>query len=566
MKFTNNHICYCFLVLPFQKEFLIPLRDRAFSWDVSFEDSAGILSENESAPIGVISEQQDSHRLVIRAKAPSNKKPNDSKDLTIETTPAGTSADQSKKGKNNSNSRKKDSNSVSSPTLQAGKANLKATTTSTSSNNNKSQSKNTNNSKNNNNNNNTKLTTSTTITNTTTRKNYVPSSPSTELLDNQTLINTMTNSKIQSENMELLNLNTFIKPEFPDLSNDINFTFGNEFETSTSTTTNIRHNSVTFDDTVMNMNFKTEDDFLDLQNEIFSEEFRPPRKLSWSIDFNAIEAAMNAEGSFNSSSTSGNTSSGTSSSLLASSENIENNFNTTTSGSGTTGSYLYDSSNNSSSTSSRDPSSHPAFSSMLREMEATGSINSLYNNNSSSNTTSSNSNSNSTMKLGNHHNSNNNMLNSSLNSYNNNNANELQHQHHSNTTLLSSMTNKTAERDQLASLMSGNTINNAHSHGPTSHSHAGIGINSNNSYNNNLHTNNTCNSNDPSSTSSNNLLNGLTLGGLTVPNDGEFRVGAYTKLERHLKIEAFREKKRTRIWRKQIKYDCRKRLADTRPR
>ena len=566
MKFTNNHLCYCFLVLPFQKEFLIPLRDRAFSWDVSFEDSAGILSENESAPIGVISEQQDSHRLVIRAKAPSNKKPNDSKDLTIETTPAGTSADQSKKGKNNSNSRKKDSNSVSSPTLQAGKANLKATTTSTSSNNNKSQSKNTNNSKNNNNNNNnTKLTTSTTITNTTTRKNYVPSSPSTELLDNQTLINTMTNSKIQSENMELLNLNTFIKPEFPDLSNDINFTFGNEFETSTSTTTNIRHNSVTFDDTVMNMNFKTEDDFLDLQNEIFSEEFRPPRKLSWSIDFNAIEAAMNAEGSFNSSST-GNTSSGTSSGLLASSENIENNFNNTTSSGGTTGSYLYDSSNNSSSTSSRDPSSHPAFSSMLREMEATGSINSLYNNNSSSNTTSSNSNSNSTMKLGNHHNSNNNMLNSSLNSYNNNNANELQHQHHSNTTLLSSMTNKTAERDQLASLMSGNTINNAHSHGPTSHSHAGIGINSNNNYNNNLHTNNTCNSNDPSSTSSNNLLNGLTLGGLTVPNDGEFRVGAYTKLERHLKIEAFREKKRTRIWRKQIKYDCRKRLADTRPR
>jgi hypothetical protein len=50
------------------------------------------------------------------------------------------------------------------------------------------------------------------------------------------------------------------------------------------------------------------------------------------------------------------------------------------------------------------------------------------------------------------------------------------------------------------------------------------------------------------------------------PNDGEYRVGAYTKLERQMKIEAFREKKRTRIWRKQIKYDCRKRLADTRPR
>ena len=48
--------------------------------------------------------------------------------------------------------------------------------------------------------------------------------------------------------------------------------------------------------------------------------------------------------------------------------------------------------------------------------------------------------------------------------------------------------------------------------------------------------------------------------------DGEIRVGAYTKQERQLKIEQFREKKRNRVWRKQIKYDCRKRLADTRPR
>lgn len=44
------------------------------------------------------------------------------------------------------------------------------------------------------------------------------------------------------------------------------------------------------------------------------------------------------------------------------------------------------------------------------------------------------------------------------------------------------------------------------------------------------------------------------------------RVGAYTKEERQIKIEKFRERKRARIWRKQIKYDCRKRLADTRPR
>ncbi len=46
----------------------------------------------------------------------------------------------------------------------------------------------------------------------------------------------------------------------------------------------------------------------------------------------------------------------------------------------------------------------------------------------------------------------------------------------------------------------------------------------------------------------------------------EYRIGAYTREERQMKIEAFRAKKRKRIWRKQIKYDCRKRLADTRPR
>ena len=46
----------------------------------------------------------------------------------------------------------------------------------------------------------------------------------------------------------------------------------------------------------------------------------------------------------------------------------------------------------------------------------------------------------------------------------------------------------------------------------------------------------------------------------------ERRVGAYTIEERRMKIEKFRERKRQRIWRKQIKYDCRKRLADTRPR
>lgn len=48
--------------------------------------------------------------------------------------------------------------------------------------------------------------------------------------------------------------------------------------------------------------------------------------------------------------------------------------------------------------------------------------------------------------------------------------------------------------------------------------------------------------------------------------DGNIRIGAYTKEERKAIIERFRAKKRRRVWRKQIKYDCRKRLADTRPR
>jgi hypothetical protein len=47
---------------------------------------------------------------------------------------------------------------------------------------------------------------------------------------------------------------------------------------------------------------------------------------------------------------------------------------------------------------------------------------------------------------------------------------------------------------------------------------------------------------------------------------GETRIGAYTKEERQQVLERFRAKKQRRVWRKQIKYDCRKRLADTRPR
>lgn len=44
------------------------------------------------------------------------------------------------------------------------------------------------------------------------------------------------------------------------------------------------------------------------------------------------------------------------------------------------------------------------------------------------------------------------------------------------------------------------------------------------------------------------------------------RIGAYTREERQQRIDRFRAKKMRRVWRKQIKYDCRKKLADTRPR
>lgn len=59
---------------------------------------------------------------------------------------------------------------------------------------------------------------------------------------------------------------------------------------------------------------------------------------------------------------------------------------------------------------------------------------------------------------------------------------------------------------------------------------------------------------------------GTNLSGGPMLSDSERRVGQYTIEERRIKIEKFRERKRQRIWRKQIKYDCRKRLADNRPR
>mmetsp|Transcript_30014 Transcript_30014/g.69234 ORF Transcript_30014/g.69234 Transcript_30014/m.69234 type:complete len:100 (+) Transcript_30014:102-401(+) len=44
------------------------------------------------------------------------------------------------------------------------------------------------------------------------------------------------------------------------------------------------------------------------------------------------------------------------------------------------------------------------------------------------------------------------------------------------------------------------------------------------------------------------------------------RIGIYLPEERKARIAKFHSKRKMRIWRKRIKYDCRKKLADSRPR
>jgi hypothetical protein len=51
-----------------------------------------------------------------------------------------------------------------------------------------------------------------------------------------------------------------------------------------------------------------------------------------------------------------------------------------------------------------------------------------------------------------------------------------------------------------------------------------------------------------------------------IPKDGVARIGIYTLEERKLRVARFQAKRGRRIWRKKIKYDCRKKLADNRPR
>ena len=46
----------------------------------------------------------------------------------------------------------------------------------------------------------------------------------------------------------------------------------------------------------------------------------------------------------------------------------------------------------------------------------------------------------------------------------------------------------------------------------------------------------------------------------------EGRIGIYTPAQRKARVKKFHSKRKMRIWRKRIKYDCRKKLADSRPR
>lgn len=52
----------------------------------------------------------------------------------------------------------------------------------------------------------------------------------------------------------------------------------------------------------------------------------------------------------------------------------------------------------------------------------------------------------------------------------------------------------------------------------------------------------------------------------TLSVSGERRIGIYTLEERRARINKFLAKRKRRIWKKRIKYDCRKKLADSRPR
>jgi hypothetical protein len=275
LYFAIQYCSQCFpsatiaTVLPFQKEFLIPLRDRAFSWDVSLEDN--IHGENDGQTISVISEQQDSHRLVIKAKVSGTKRQIESK----ESEPAATASDGAKKAKNGAANKKKEPTGLSSPTAASAKSNTKASSAASSNigaaGNGKAPAKSV-----------TPKPASTGAKATAAARKMMNtvSSPGSDPLDAQTLRNTLTNSK------------SLVQSEFD--GGALPFGFGSEFETGSGE----RRNSVVGFDEALNMQFKVDDDFPGLHDDAFGDDFRPPRKLSWSIDFNAIEAAMSGETGF----------------------------------------------------------------------------------------------------------------------------------------------------------------------------------------------------------------------------------------------------------------------------
>ncbi|KAG7393453.1 hypothetical protein PHYBOEH_006081 [Phytophthora boehmeriae] len=53
---------------------------------------------------------------------------------------------------------------------------------------------------------------------------------------------------------------------------------------------------------------------------------------------------------------------------------------------------------------------------------------------------------------------------------------------------------------------------------------------------------------------------------MTTPKSSEKKIGSYTPEARKLRLQKFHEKRKNRTWKKSIKYDCRKKLADDRPR
>ncbi|CEG40288.1 CCT domain [Plasmopara halstedii] len=52
----------------------------------------------------------------------------------------------------------------------------------------------------------------------------------------------------------------------------------------------------------------------------------------------------------------------------------------------------------------------------------------------------------------------------------------------------------------------------------------------------------------------------------TLSNPTEKKIGSYSPKARKLRLQKFHEKRKNRTWKKSIKYDCRKKLADDRPR